>query len=319
MVQKKRSYPIILLILDRLISRLIKTHPKIPLLQSDYNKRMAGYWGEKRLDEIIDGIPDLLFLVLRDLCLKVKGVSFQIDTLLLSPFFFLIIESKNISGQLLFDTSYNQLIRTNPENKEDAFEDPILQAQNQKRNLTNWFKKQKISHPPIETLVAMSNPSAVIRSTSGNEILSKHVVPVKKIPYRIEQLLAFYKKEHYTKKKIIKMAQLLVEHHQPVEINLLKKYGISINEILPGVQCPHCSAIPMIYQKGKWVCTSCNFESKDAHYKAVEDYLLLVKNTITNSEFRKFIGITSVNIASKQLAKMKLRCSGASKVREYYK
>jgi hypothetical protein len=319
LILKDREYPKNLLVLEALIRRVVKTHPKMTLMQSDYNKRVAGYWGEKRLDEIIDGIPNLPFFILRDLSLTVKGISFQIDTLLLSPFYFLIIESKNISGNLLFDTSYNQLIRTNHENKEEAFDDPILQAQNQKRNLSNWFKEQKISHLPIETLVAMSNSSAVIRSTSGNEILSKYVVPVKKIPHRLEQLTASYKKKHLTEKKITNMAKLLIEHHRPVEIDFLKKYGIPKSEILPGAQCPKCNSIPMDYQKGKWICRSCCTESKDAHFQAVDDYLLLVKNTITNKEYREFIGICSVNIASKQLAKLKLRSSGPSKVREYYK
>jgi hypothetical protein len=319
LILKDRGYPIVLLNLETLIRRISRTHPKLSTIQGDYNKRVAGYWGEKRLDEIIDGIPDLPFIILRDLCLTIKGVHFQIDTLLLSPFFILIIESKNISGNLLFDTSYNQLIRTNQENKEEAFEDPILQAQNQKRNLSNWFKEQKISQLPIETLVAMSNSSAVIRSTSGNEILSKYVVPVKKIPHRLEQLLVSYKKKLTTERKIMNMAHLLIEHHQPVEINLLKKYGISTNEILSGVLCPKCSSIPMDYQKGKWICRSCCTESKDAHFQAVDDYLLLVKNTITNKEFRDFIRVPSMKLASKLLSTMNLPTGGAKKNRYYYK
>jgi hypothetical protein len=315
---KARSYPIILLVLEALIRRLPKNHPKLPILQGDYNKRMAGYWGEKRLDEFIDGIPHFPFYILRDLSLNVRGVLCQIDTLLLSPFFAIILESKNIAGNLLFDTAFSQLIRTS-ENKEEAFEDPILQSQNQRRNLINWFKDQKIPLIPIETLVVMSNSSAVVKSTSGNEILSKKVIPVKKVLARIEQLMDLYKKELFSDKEVKKMAKQLIKNHQPKQIDVLEKYKISLDEILPGVQCPNCSVIPMKYKRGKWLCSRCGCESQDAHLKGVEDYLLLVKNTITNKAFRDFLQLPSMNVASKLLIKMGFRWKGAKKTREYYK
>lgn len=280
---------------------------------------MAGYWGEKRLDEFIDGIPYFPFYILRDLSLNVSGVLFQIDTLILSPFFAVILESKNIAGNLLFDTSFSQLIRTS-DSKEEAFDDPILQSQNQRRNLINWFKEQKIPFPlPIETLVVMSNSSAVVKSSSGNEILSKKVIPVKKVISQIEQLSTLYKKELFSDKEIKKIAKQLIKNHQPKQVDVLIQYKISEDEIIPGVQCPNCSVIPMIYKRGKWLCTSCKTESKDAHLKAVEDYLLLVKNSITNKVFRDFLLLPSMNIASKLLIKMGFQSRGAKKSREYYK
>jgi hypothetical protein len=293
LILKDRSYPIILLVLEALLRRLPKNHPKLPILQGDYNKRMAGYWGEKRLDEFLDGIPHFPFYILRDLSLNVRGVLFQIDTLLLSPFFAIILESKNIAGNLLFDTSFSQLIRTS-DNKEEAFEDPILQSQNQRRNLINWFKDQKIPLIPIETLVVMSNSSAVVKSTSGNDILSKKVIPIKKVLARIEQLTDLYKKELFSDKEVKKIAKQLIKNHQPKQIDVLEKYKISLDEIISGVQCPNCSVIPMKYKRGKWLCTSCGNESKDAHLKAVEDYLLLVKNLITNKAFRDFLQLPSM-------------------------
>lgn len=318
MLLKGRSYPIILLLLEALLRRLPKNHPKLSIIQGDYNKRMAGYWGEKRLDEFLDGIPHFPFYILRDLSLNVRGVLFQIDTLLLSPFFAIILESKNIAGNLLFDTSFSQLIRTS-DSKEEAFEDPILQSQNQRRNLINWLKDQKIPLIPIETLVVMSNSSAVVKSTSGNDILSKKVVPVKKVLARIEQLTDLYKKELFSDKEVKKIAKQLIKNHQPKQIEILEKYKISLDEIILGVQCPNCSVIPMAYKRGKWNCTSCGSESKDAHLKGVEDYLLLVKNTITNKAFRDFLLLPSMNIASKLLIKMGFQSRGAKKSREYYK
>jgi hypothetical protein len=318
LIVKDRSYPIILLVLEALIRRLPKNHPKQSILQGDYNKRMAGYWGEKRLDEFIDGIPHFPFYILRDLSLNVRGVLFQIDTLLLSPFFVVILESKNIAGNLLFDTAFNQLIRTS-DNKEEAFEDPILQSQNQRRNLMNWFKEQKIPLIPIETLVVMSNSSAVVKSTSGNESLSKKVIPVKKVISQIEQLSSLYQKELFSDKEVKKIAKQLIKNHQPKHIDVLDKYKILLADIIPGVQCPNCGVIPMIYIRGKWLCRSCGCESQDAHLKGVEDYLLLVKKTITNKAFRDFLLLPSMNISSKLLIKIGFQSRGAKKSREYFK
>ncbi len=64
-----------------------------------------------------------------------------------------IIEVKNISGILLFDEKFNQLIRINNKGVEERFPSPINQVWNQKEQLTKWLHKHSVKIPPIETLV----------------------------------------------------------------------------------------------------------------------------------------------------------------------
>ncbi|MDA6162049.1 nuclease-related domain-containing protein, partial [Escherichia coli] len=77
-------------------------------------------------------LPDKEFTILHDLRLF-NGSTYS---LILSPYFALIIEVKNILGTLLFDETFNQFIRTRNE-KEEGFPNPLIQAKRPENTIKN--------------------------------------------------------------------------------------------------------------------------------------------------------------------------------------
>lgn len=167
MIIKKREIPLSIHKLQVLLRRIPPNHPKIPFINENLNKMLAGYKGENSIDYPLSFLAEKNFFIFHDLRLYDNKHYFQIDTLLLSQKFVLIIEVKNITGTLYFDPVFNQLIRTK-EGKERAFPDPILQVNRQESQLKNWFSQNRLPEIPIQTLIVFSNPQSVIRTSPEN-------------------------------------------------------------------------------------------------------------------------------------------------------
>ena len=138
MILKERKIPLLILKTEALLRRLPAHHPKIPIINEELNKRLAGYKGEASLDFPLDFLDSKEYIILHDLRLPDSDRFFQIDTLILTKKFALILEVKNITGILHFDTVYNQLIRIK-NGKEQVFPCPLIQVNRQASQLRRWF------------------------------------------------------------------------------------------------------------------------------------------------------------------------------------
>jgi len=136
LIIKNRLIPIRIRLNEALIRRIPAAHPQRSTIEGDLAKRRAGYRGEQSLDYYLSHLPDKEFTILHDLRLFNGSTYFQIDTLILSPYFALIIEVKNILGTLLFDETFNQFIRTRNE-KEEGFPNPLIQAKRPENTIKN--------------------------------------------------------------------------------------------------------------------------------------------------------------------------------------
>ncbi|KKK37928.1 hypothetical protein WQ57_10595 [Mesobacillus campisalis] len=68
-----------------------------------------------------------------------------------------------------------------------------------------------------------------------------------------------------------------------------------------------------------FVCPHCFAHSKNAYQDALLDYFLLERATISNREFREFIGVDSVKTANKMLSSLNLPYSCEKKGRVYHR
>ncbi|MED2970720.1 nuclease-related domain-containing protein [Fictibacillus sp. B-59209] len=318
MIIKERAYPQYITALEALLRRIPQNHPKRREIELDYAKRLAGYRGEQALDYPLGFLQEKEFSIFHDLRLPDRKRHFQLDTLILSQRFALILEVKNIAGTLIFDEDFRQLIRISNE-KEEAFADPILQAELQKVQLLSWFSQQKLTVLPVETLVVISHPKTVIKNSliKLSPESSKKVTQNKDIPFRIAAFQRRYTKE-IPQKEMNRISRQLLKAHSPFTPDILSLYEISPNEILKGVHCPNCNHLPMTRFYGKWFCTSCSHSSKTAYLPALNDYVALFGSTITNRELRNFLNIASPSIAAKILHSMNLPSSGGYRNRSYH-
>jgi hypothetical protein len=297
--------------------RLILGHQKHKEVEKDLAKRRAGYWGEYFLYNYLKELPQQKYFILHDLQLKIENVTFQIDFLLLSHFLNLIIEAKNILGTLTFDSTFKQLLRKNDDGSEDVFEDPRTQAQYHRMMLNRWLREHGIDHQPNDYLVFFSNVNKTnLKILPGDKSDFSRICKGRELFLKIDGFEKTYHQKNCT--EINEVGQLLLSSHSPKQIDIMDEYGLTKKDIRTGVRCPECSFIPMIYARGQFSCPACKCKTNDTLPEALQDYSHLYKPTITNSEFRDFIQISSPNIALKELRSLHLNSAGNTRNRQYF-
>lgn len=276
----------------------------------------AGISGEKSLNFPLSFLDDKRFLIYHDLRLFDGVHYFQIDTLVVTQHYLLILEVKNISGTLMFDPAFNQLIRIS-DTKEEAFPNPLTQVERQRSQLRALLQKINIPEP-IETLIVVANRRAVLKATEEVQFISSKVIRNEYLPTKVKLLDKQYGEERLTVKEVRKIGRTLVKLHEPLDRDVLKRFSISQDELIVGVACPACAHLAMLRLHGRWFCERCGTYSRNAHLKALQDYALLVSREITNQEARRFLRMDSVSATSKMLRAMNLPCEGIKKGRKYF-
>lgn len=312
MIAKKRTTPLQLYALESLISRMRQKHKKRSDIEGDLTKRKTGFKGELALDYELGKLQGNNYYIFQDLRLKSGHLYFQLDTLLLTKHFGLILEIKNIKGTLFFDNEFGQMIRTY-EDKEEGFKDPLIQAGAQRSLLREFLKENKLETIPIEYFIVISHASTILKSSQGYHDAKERVFHADHLIQKIASLQKKYKNIQVKKSKLDEIKQKLLSSHSPLLSTPLEYYQITKEEILPGVHCPSCSHLGMERIYGKWPCPKCKFTSVTAHEQAIIDYLLLLNPTISNSQCRKFLGLKSRKSAHIILNRMNLEKTGTNK------
>ncbi|MFZ3577491.1 nuclease-related domain-containing protein [Virgibacillus sp. DJP39] len=296
MIIKKRKPPIEIHVLEALIRRLPPGQNK---LQAELAKSNKGFKGEKTVDRFTATLPQNNFTILHDLFLHNKSSSFQIDTLIISPHCIYVVEIKNFVGTVTFDLIVNQLTREH-NGHVSGFRNPMIQATTNRHLLTEWLSEHNIVDIPIHPIVAISEPSTIIRVKPAERDISESVMHGEYMPQQIMKMEhALEGKRHaYLHQKI---GTLLIAEEGTFNFDYQKKYGIQPGEIMNGVQCPRCGLIGMERKQKSWHCTACGEKDKKAYLTALSDYFILVKPWITNSECMKYLQVNSRHIVTRLL------------------
>jgi hypothetical protein len=315
LIVKKRTVPYQLRALEALERRLPTNHPKRKEVENDLFKRREEYEGEKLLDEFLSYIDLYLrsYYIYHDVRLKIDDLLIQLDALVMTPSFFLIIKKIHYCGTLYFD-EFEQLIQT-VNGKEKGLPNPIFEADWLCRILKLWLAQYDVEHIPIEFLVVNTNERTILKSALEHPI---PVVHVHSLPEKVDQLARVYSHPILSEKKLEQLKQQILLHHLPHQPAILPHYNIQPNELITGVYCPECNNFSMERVWGKWICPHCNYSSKTAHEQAIFDYLYLVEPFITNQKCRSFIQCPSIRVTFDLLSNMPLERKGGSKHRKYY-
>ncbi|MEH7387195.1 nuclease-related domain-containing protein, partial [Bacillus sp. JJ1521] len=301
--------------LKALIRRLAETYPKYQEISEEYGRRMAGYRGEQSLLYYLTFLKEKNYLIFHNLRLPdISGKHFfEIDILLVSPKFILIIDAKHYRGELYFDGKFDQFIQTYKDTRK-SYSCPVAQINRHQLQLTRLLETFKIPTIPIETLVVFTNPNAIIDASKDFKYNHKVI----KSPSFIQKIELFEKRnkeEVLDKKQIQKLSKLLLKLHTPHDEDILKQFGIKGHELIKGVRCPKCDYLPMKRNPRSWFCPSCRYSSQTAYLESITDYSLLIGNTITNCQLRDFLYIQSKSTASNILSSLNLNYKGTFKDR----
>ncbi|MDN3018438.1 nuclease-related domain-containing protein [Paenibacillus sp. BSR1-1] len=319
MIIKKRTIPLVILILEALCRRLPLNYPKYQQILEELGRRQAGYQGEVALDYYLRLLPIDKYMILHDLNLPDGDYNCQIDTLFLTPEFALIVEVKNMAGKLIFDTENEQFTQINND-KEKGYPDPIAQAERHKEYIQKLMAENKFPQVPVDYLVVISNNySSYVISGKNAFKVKPRVCKADAFTNKIQFFEKMYTNPLLTAKDLRKLGRLLVKMNTIPTNFILNKYGIKKEDIITGVFGSNCNQhAPLIRKKQKWYCTACDEYYYDAHINALKDYFLLIDSKITNREFREFVHLKSHDAAKRLLLSANLNYTGSKKVRVYY-
>jgi Nuclease-related domain len=289
LIKKARKTPTKILILEAINRRTTNNHPAKSKIKEELAISYAGFHGEQSIDYHLEFINNKTNLILQDLRLPgITDTHFQIDNLLLTQSYCLILEVKNIKGTLFFDKRFNQLIQKVGD-KEIGFPDPILQINKQRSQLKYWLKKNKLKLLPILTLIIISHPSTIIKSNSDHNEVENVVIHSAALHTKIAGFEQNYQNERLTKNELHKLSCLLIKQHSEYIPNYFRKFKFEPSELLTGVHCPKCNTLPISKIRGGWLCQNCLFSSKYAFIPTLLDYTLLLGSKITNKQCRDFL------------------------------
>ncbi|ANX13666.1 hypothetical protein ABE41_016780 [Fictibacillus arsenicus] len=316
MVKMKRNVPIIIRKLNILLKRLPFNQPKRKEVDEYLARQMAGLRGEQSMDYFYRYLPQEKIEFLHNIRILHQEYYFQMDTLIITPNFILILEIKNIAGHIYFDNLYSQVIRLH-DGKKESFDDPIQQVERQAFHLSEILKIKKVPFIPIETLVVITNPKTLVESAPGHTDAVNRVIKSADLKKKFDLLTKKHTKVILSKMEIKKVNRLLNKLHTPYNPDVCSLFHIDKNELIKGAFCPDCEDIILHRTKRSWYCTNCDQHFKKAHINALIDYALLISTKITNNEFKDFLNLPTGSISYHLLHSLNLPITGTTKDRTY--
>ncbi|MEO4053422.1 nuclease-related domain-containing protein [Solibacillus sp. CAU 1738] len=264
-----------------------------------------GFEGEQRADRYWHDLQlDVPHVLLHGYETENKyNFSHQIDTILITNRFLLIVELKNIGGVISYDERTNQFVRI-LHGERLALTDPFAQVSRHESLVERvlWDVGVEL---PILTAVIITSSSSII------EMMPPH--------FQVFKLSGLRLKLHdWLKSYPVRVSNNMVFL---IKDELLKKYKIRKWKhpfgkipIRSGALCK-CGSV-MYYSRGRFVC-ACGQISREALLQGLHDYRLLINEWITNKELREFFLIDSADVANKLLTRAGFYYEGSNKGRRY--
>ncbi|WP_017186910.1 nuclease-related domain-containing protein [Alkalibacillus haloalkaliphilus] len=313
MIVKEHEFPAKLLKLAAAHNRLFEHHPDYHQVESELYRERSGYAGELRVDYPLSKL-DFPHFILHDLRLRLFQNYFQMDTLLLTERFALILEVKNFTGIISINPTFNQLIQT-VDGETHTYDDPVIQVEEQKQQQLQWLGFSSVHRLPIETLVVMANPKATLDITSEKH--REHIIPISQLTQKIRDISQKYHEPIMPVDATSRLAHKMKDHHNFKNYNIEKSFRIHFDDYKRGIFCPYCKTSIMIRLRRRWQCRRCKFRSHDAHENAFKDFFLLKGDEITNREVRDFLRVESDNLAKYFLQQQNFETKGNTIGRKY--
>ncbi|WP_245799360.1 nuclease-related domain-containing protein [Virgibacillus siamensis] len=284
--------------LDR---RTPKTHPHKQFISQQATNLYSGYKGEKALEYYLQFLPENQFFIFHYLRFLDKYGHFQLDFLLLSAYFHLIIEVKNVYDNMNFD-ELGQAFRVMGDDVE-VFRSPIEQVNMQHNRLKSLYRNHDFPTVPIKKIVVYSRDDMYLRNLANNKVINDTVMHRDHVLPKIENFTEMYQTPYFSEEQLMELSSTLMGAHRPEDFLLMERLRVSQEELIKGVFCPNCGCVPMLWKHGKWHCKSCGCVSKNAHRTTLADYALLSDEYINNRQARQFLLMDSIHTAKRVLQK----------------
>ena len=305
MLVVKRKLPSKILVIEALLRRGILDAEQRKLLDELRWRAERGFEGEQRVDTFLVDLqlsePHLMLQGFESV--NQHGFTHQMDTIIVTGRFILLLEVKNISGIITYDMKTNQLIRT-WNNERLALTDPFAQLDRHAAFMEQMMWKLGVELPIIHAVI-ITNASSILEEMPEQF----HIFKLPGLRLKLRQWFNDYPIQ-MNESMLDLIQQELLNRHEP------HKWQHPFGQVMirRGALCA-CDKV-MQYRQGKFTC-SCGLKSSEALRQGLHDYRLLVSEWITNRELRQFFYINSADAANKILKRADFYCEGSTSARRY--
>ena len=259
--------------IPRMIARLDPDHRKLQYLKDCLYRVSAGYSGECNVDSYIERtqIPHLT-KIFTDLHLRISPTfTFQIDTLIITERYVLIVEVKNLKDTVRFVQNPPHLEQIFETGAEAILDCPIHQIESNKSNLNEWFRLRGIHLKTLGLLVLANSKTRVKDAPPNFPIIYKKQIP-------------FYLQKLQPAEKVLSIEQIHdlareihaeQQHFNPFP--LCAYYDIDHRELKTGLLCRYCDRQLRRKNREKWFCESCGKNTFNPYNDGINDWFMLVE------------------------------------------
>lgn len=302
------------LAIECLLKRIPSNHKEREYLENQLHRAAAGIRGEgKMVKKFREFSYEGNYLPVWDLNMVMGEWAVQIDGLLLTDRCAIVMDSKNVSGEIHYDLVNEEYYRKDlPSGEILTMDNPVFQLNKHIHFIRKWFKLHNINLPVTGLIVYTAN-SCVFHTKPSDALICK--------TYQMNQYLYRILRDSpltAVSRPLEDIGKLIAANQVPFKLSPLSKfYKIDLRDVKTGVYCNKCSSLGMRRIKKSWICAACGNKDAAADRLAVQEYFSLIDRELTNRKFREFSGIDNSDSARRVLAKYDLEITGERKTRVY--
>ncbi|WP_203333186.1 NERD domain-containing protein [Planococcus beigongshangi] len=301
--------------LQRTIRRMKVNTAERDLLERELFLVEAGIRGERRLQKkFIEFYSSEPFEILWNTSLTLGNWPVQIDGLLLTSKVAVILESKNISGELHFENKTDEFFRYDANGVKTIMDNPAVQVEKHIRFIRMWFAENKI-RLPVDGLLVFTALKAELCSLPKNIRTCRHHHMVELLFKTIEEYPSSPQQNRHVLKKYMKILekQLTPYTQKPIAV----QYSLDPRLFEQGIYCDACQTFNVSRQRRRWQCDACGKTSVNAGEEAVLDYFAIFGFQANNEKLRKFLNVDDRHLVKRLLSQEILTKDGSRRHSKY--
>lgn len=191
-------------------------------LELEYNLLKQGLDGENTISYELKN-SFLPMLILHDIRLDDGEYSAQMDYILITTYFIMILETKKLVGDININNSgdFTRLFKSNSGKvyKKEGIYSPVVQNDRHVRILTKILKDNKlIKNLPILSCIVIANPKSIVNKFYAPKDIKNKIIKYDQLTTHLKGLYESYRKSNnicMIDKRLYSIAEFLKENNTP--------------------------------------------------------------------------------------------------------
>ncbi|WKA56186.1 NERD domain-containing protein [Planococcus shixiaomingii] len=301
--------------LEAAIRRMPAHLPERGFLEKELYNITAGIRGEQRLQKkFIEFYSQEKYEIIWNISLSLGKWPIQMDGLLITSRVAIVIESKNISGELHFNNDTGEFYRLDSLYGKTVMDNPAIQIEKNIRFMKSWLREHAIELP-VDGLLIFTAKQSELKSLPQNVRTCRTHQMIE----RLFEIINDYPTPTYTKISLLTIRKLIESKQTPYKQKpLTVQYSIQPHLFNTGIYCAQCRTPTIKRHRRTWRCEDCGLEDKEAPYQTVLEHFAFFGKPVSNKEVRTFTGIDDRHVIKRLLTELDLYREGVKRHRRYF-